>query len=351
MEENMGEVPSPRKSVREKKKAPHQHEENCKTPCGCPDSQAGRNNRNIWVVGSAVLVLGVIFCVALFNNPNQRLPQEPAQSETLSQGFPDAYSGLSQFPQSGQLEMMPQGMNVPSGLAMAPQQNLMDPQSQMGIAPYTVRSPNGPIYQNYASVSPQPGALQPAALVNPHAACPSFTQCFPPATGGMQPVAFTNPHAGCPNFSQCFPQGSAQAVALTNPIMGAAAAAVAPPIFRDAVMKHVFRGVCENCHVVNPDVPIFSTAQPTHGYRGVCSNCHVINVPPNVLPSPMAANAPPIFRDAVMRHAFRGNCENCHVVSPDVPILAGAQMMHEYRGVCSNCHVINGLPATAPLQK
>ncbi len=49
------------------------------------------------------------------------------------------------------------------------------------------------------------------------------------------------------------------------------------PIFRDAVMPHAFRGVCENCHVVNPDIPIpANTTQVLHGYRGVCSNCHTI---------------------------------------------------------------------------
>jgi hypothetical protein len=54
-------------------------------------------------------------------------------------------------------------------------------------------------------------------------------------------------------------------------------------------------------------------------------------------------SGPPIFRDAQMLHAFRGVCENCHIVSPDIPIPASAQQRHEYRGVCSNCHAILGL--------
>lgn len=59
---------------------------------------------------------------------------------------------------------------------------------------------------------------------------------------------------------------------------------------------------------------------------------------------------PPIFRDAMMLHQFRGVCENCHIVSPDIPIPPSAQMVHEYRGVCSNCHVILGVTDTAGVQ-
>ena len=55
-----------------------------------------------------------------------------------------------------------------------------------------------------------------------------------------------------------------------------------------------------------------------------------------------AHSGPPIFRDAMMLHQFRGVCENCHIVSPDIPIPSSAQMVHEYRGVCSNCHTIQG---------
>lgn len=55
-----------------------------------------------------------------------------------------------------------------------------------------------------------------------------------------------------------------------------------------------------------------------------------------------AVAAPPIFRDAVMLHEYRGVCSNCHVIKADVPIAANAQMLHKYRGVCSNCHTILG---------
>lgn len=57
--------------------------------------------------------------------------------------------------------------------------------------------------------------------------------------------------------------------------------------------------------------------------------------------------APPIFRDAVMPHEYRGVCENCHVIRSDIPIQANALMPHPYRGVCSNCHQILGTPAGA----
>lgn len=92
----------------------------------------------------------------------------------------------------------------------------------------------------------------------------------------MQPVALANPNcATCPNFTQCFPQ-AAQTVALTGPASIGTQMAMAPPIFRDAVMPHEYRGVCENCHIVKADIPIQANAQMPHEYRGVCSNCHKI---------------------------------------------------------------------------
>jgi len=55
--------------------------------------------------------------------------------------------------------------------------------------------------------------------------------------------------------------------------------------------------------------------------------------------------APPIFRDAIMPHTFRGVCSNCHTIKPDVPITRDAVLPHKYRGVCSNCHTISGMRA------
>jgi len=96
---------------------------------------------------------------------------------------------------------------------------------------------------------------------------------------GIQSKLFTNPNrASWPNAPQYLPQrGTVQAFAAANSLMGGATSSSSvPPIFRDAVMPHAFRGVCENCHVVNPDIPISATARMPHQYRGVCSNCHVI---------------------------------------------------------------------------
>ncbi|MBF0477888.1 MAG: magnetochrome domain-containing protein [Candidatus Omnitrophica bacterium] len=55
--------------------------------------------------------------------------------------------------------------------------------------------------------------------------------------------------------------------------------------------------------------------------------------------------APPIFRNAVMPHEYRGVCENCHIIRADIAIPANAQMPHPYRGICSNCHQILGTGA------
>lgn len=106
--------------------------------------------------------------------------------------------------------------------------------------------------------------------------CPNFTQCFPNAsTGQGNQLAAYNP--ACPSFTQCYPTANAgqggqlAAFQTTN---------AAPAIFRDAQMLHEFRGVCENCHVVMPDIAIKANAQLPHSYRGVCSNCHtIVNTP------------------------------------------------------------------------
>jgi hypothetical protein len=234
-----------KRKVRPKKDSAKKFGEN-----GSRDAWGEASSRNIWIAGAGVLVLTVLFCSALLRN-----------------------SGRSPLPQN-----VPAMLQGPGDAGM-PGQGFAPSYPPPGFLNPHAGCPN------FAQCFPQAaGAVQPAALVNPHAGCPSFTQCFPsaPASAGVQPVAFANPHAGCPSFTQCFPQGSVQAVALTNPVMGAAAAAAsAPPIFRDAVLPHAFRGVCENCHVVSPDIPISKKAQLPHEFRGVCSNCHTItDLPP-----------------------------------------------------------------------
>lgn len=135
---------------------------------------------------------------------------------------------------------------------------------------------------------------QQAAYIPPGCAtCPTVTNCFPGAAGSGQQIALMNPNcATCPNVAQCFPQG------LPNPAQQAAfnprgngrmmwsnvqsvaqRTPMAVPIFRDALMPHQFRGVCERCHVVKPDIAISINAPLPHDYRGVCSNCHLIQGP------------------------------------------------------------------------
>lgn len=284
--------------MKTKKKVSVPTDEESQDPC------ADTHSRQIWIVGCVVIVLVSIFCGAMLNNRNnisRQLPVTPLPAPVMTPGF-----GMGRFggqvmlarPYGGQGFGAPYPVPSPmaqQGVGLRPRAiygpngpvypNDAQPMPQYG--PVTSLAPsqqNGPAYPNYAQPLAQDPGMQQVAVTNPHAGCPSFTQCFPPAGGGAQPVAFTNPHAGCPSFAQCFPQGSATAVALTQPIMGAAtAAATAPPIFRDAVLLHPFRGVCENCHIVSPDIPITMKAQLPHPFRGVCSNCHAISdLPPAV---------------------------------------------------------------------
>jgi len=122
------------------------------------------------------------------------------------------------------------------------------------------------------------GAQQ-AAFVPPGCAtCPTVTNCFPGATLPAQQAAFNRPN--CPIRSYGSPNYSTNAIqpvafnGMVQPMPGRA-----PVIFRDALMPHEYRGVCELCHVVQPDIAISINAQMPHVYRGVCSNCHLIQGP------------------------------------------------------------------------
>ena len=145
-------------------------------------------------------------------------------------------------------------------------------------------------------------AGQQAAFVPPNCAtCPVAPQCFPAGTPVAQQIAFNNncvqPAAYTPGCIQpigftggggcfrpvAFPGETARGPqAVFNQNQGFAATIAfggqktPPQIFRDAVMPHQFRGVCENCHIVNPDIAIPASAQLVHEFRGVCSNCHTI---------------------------------------------------------------------------
>jgi hypothetical protein len=91
-----------------------------------------------------------------------------------------------------------------------------------------------------------------------------------------QAAAFSPGCVTCPNFTQCFPNATAGQGGQLAAFQLQKTTTLGSPIFRDAQMPHEFRGVCENCHEVKPDIPIKASAQLPHTYRGVCSNCHAI---------------------------------------------------------------------------
>ncbi len=73
--------------------------------------------------------------------------------------------------------------------------------------------------------------------------CPNCARnIIPPSPSGgtFTQAAFQPRHNVYPNYVQGLPQG--QQVVFTKP--------GAPPITRDAVMPHPFRGVCSNCHQI-----------------------------------------------------------------------------------------------------
>jgi len=146
------------------------------------------------------------------------------------------------------------------------------------VALFNNRERVPPVRDNPQDVMSMGG--QQVAYVPPGCAtCPTVTNCFPNATSPTQQVAFRNPT--CPvrsNGQPYYAQGTG-----VNPVQQAAfnpqgngTMNQAPVIFRDALMLHEYRGVCEKCHIVQPDIAISINAQMPHNYRGVCSNCHLI---------------------------------------------------------------------------
>lgn len=85
----------------------------------------------------------------------------------------------------------------------------------------------------------------PAVTPNGMFTCPNCARNTalpaPPQSGGtFTQAAFQTGRNTHPNYARGFVQG--QQIAFTNPL--------APPITRDAVMPHPFRGVCSNCHQI-----------------------------------------------------------------------------------------------------
>lgn len=152
-------------------------------------------------------------------------------------------------------------------------------------------------------------------------------------TTGPEQAAFTPPACTtCPMAPQCFPTGTpvAQQIAFNNNCMQ-------PAGFTGGCMQPAgFTGGCVRPVAFQGD-PALGQQQPI-----LDQNQGFTNIAFGGQKTP-----PQIFRDAVMPHQFRGICENCHIVNPDIAIPASAQLVHEYRGVCSNCHTILGLNAGA----
>lgn len=222
------------------------------------------NARNVWIAGITVTILVTLFCVMMFKGGDIPLPGQPvgpgnvtgaagrqvafvppacATCPTVTQCFPGAPApGAAQpvafTPGCAQQVGFTPGCAQPAAWVPCPV-----PGRQMGAG--------------QMNAGQNAGALR----------CPQCNYVFNDAN------YWNRGYSRCPRCGQMIPVpaqqggGGFQQVAAMQP----------PPIFRDAVMLHQFRGVCENCHVVNPDIAIpASTAQVPHGFRGVCSNCHTI---------------------------------------------------------------------------
>ncbi len=293
-----------------------------------PDEQdcASSYLKMSWIVGIVLIGITVIFSIALVKPKESALPPpDPAiQNVAYSQAYVDPLLNPNSVPQQFPRPFLSQpSINVASpvdfGFQGGPVCPLPGPHQGV-ICPFCSNSFSAPniangVYScpfcyrnlNDSAISsgsiansnianifspPQAQAVQPAVFSAGCAANPTAANCFPNMP--MQQVAFapgcaTNPTAancfpsapmqqvafapGCggnASAANCFPYGNVQRIALTKPLKAA------PPIFRDAVMPHAYRGVCSNCHIIKPDVPIPSNAKMPHEYRGVCSNCHRI---------------------------------------------------------------------------
>ena len=162
----------------------------------CSGTCANLNVKSIWVVGIAVIVLVSIFCFAMISNTGKSVPQ-----------------GAS-------MVMQPVAMTIPPEGFMPYQMDPLVQWGMQGMQPAAVYGPNCPIY-------PQAGTPQQAAPARPYY-----------GNGGY--------YGNNPNVVPYYPQTAVQPVAMVQPVPQTVPQA--PAIFRDAVMQHEYRGVCENCH-------------------------------------------------------------------------------------------------------
>ena len=214
------------------------------------DICANVGSKNLWIIGIAVIILASFFLLAIFKTGG-----DAASTNTGS------------------------GRIIPSPAAGAQQVAFANQNCQPYSGGYNQYYRQGPAAQQVAFQQSSNSVQCPFcafvyndinAITRGSSRCPNCQGIVPMqamGNNGLMPVALPANCMACPTVTQCFPPG--QMVALTQPIK-------APPIFRDAVMPHRFRGVCENCHIVQPDIAIPSNAIMPHAYRGVCSNCHTI---------------------------------------------------------------------------
>ncbi|MBF0384261.1 MAG: magnetochrome domain-containing protein [Candidatus Omnitrophica bacterium] len=248
------------------------------------------NAKNLWIIGIAAIALTTLFCFAIFRtNNNYTMPAADTAQSVMAfpAGQQAALANPNCFTCPSFNQCFPQGTSQGGQLAALPGANCFT--------------------------------------------CPSFNQCFPQGTGTQpaQQAAFSNPNSfNYPNFNQQFPQGPGmgqqgpffQGPNMTN-------CPICKFSFNDPLSANRGFAWCPRCKA---SIPFRSNGNFT-----------------NVALTNTVNSAPPIFRDALMPHKFRGVCENCHIVKPDIAIPATAQMPHEYRGVCSNCHKILGTKAGA----
>ena len=187
--------------VRGKVKAGAKDEANCLDAClaGC----ANLNVKSIWVVGVAVIILVTVFCFAMISNPGKPASQiAPMMAQPVAMTIPP--EGFVPYPMDPVLQWGMQG-------------------GMQGMQPVASYGPNCPIYPNAGA-------------------------SYPPAAAGQQMMA-GNYYGNNPNVAPYYPQPAVmQPVAAVQPAQSMTPQA--PPIFRDAVMKHEYRGVCENCHKI-----------------------------------------------------------------------------------------------------
>ncbi|MBF0430012.1 MAG: hypothetical protein HQK83_01935 [Fibrobacteria bacterium] len=161
--------------------------------------------------------------------------------------------------------------------------------------------------------------------------CPSVANCFPGATPQGQAVAATIPPGcvTCPSVANCFPGATPQGQTV--------AATIPPGCATCPSVANCFPGATPQGAAVAYTPP---STIPNENNRHWNASTH-----PGVQSYNLNNLAPPIFRDAILPHEYRGVCASCHQIHPDIAISFTAQMIHEYRGVCSNCHAIMGTPA------